>query len=164
MTKISERRVYYQYYRIHFNFNFHIHARRLEFFRQKKVFPTSKMFLFAQFSGIALLLPFVIIKFHLLGAIPPKVWFQVTAAGFFQAIYFAGLAGAYRHGDFSIAYPVVRSLPVFFVMLITLLLGQGEQISFHAITGIILVGIAACGTTGYSLIDDAALAGIFLSS
>jgi hypothetical protein len=79
----------------------------------KKAFPSSKMFLIAQFSGIVLLLPFVIIKFDLLGAIPPNVWLQVTAAGFF-------------------------------VMLITILLGgQGEQISVQAVTGIMLVGIAA---------------------
>jgi len=37
-------------------------------------------------------------------------------SGFFLAAYLAALAGAYRSGDTSIAYPPARSLSVIFVL------------------------------------------------
>ena len=109
----------------------------------------------------------------------------LLGAGFFQALYFSGLAGAYRHGDLSIAYPVARTLPVLLVLAISYLLGRGAQISSQAAMGSVIVVIsafflpmryfgefrlgnyfnlttlfallAAIGTMGYSVLDDAAL-------
>ncbi len=47
----------------------------------------------------------VVVYLEFLSEIPGKVWALVSAAGFFQALYFSGLGGAYRNGDLSIDYP-----------------------------------------------------------
>ena len=60
--------------------------------------------------------------------IPPFVWLCVICSGFFLAVYMAGLAGAYRTGDMSVAYPLARALPVLFITAITLLLGLGTPV------------------------------------
>jgi drug/metabolite transporter (DMT)-like permease len=106
-------------------------------------------------------------------------------SGFFLAAYMAVLAGAYRAGDISIAYPLARSLPVIIVFLITLILGTGKPLGIWVIIGIILIiagctilplkvlrqfrfsnyknlccllaVLAAAGIAGYTVIDDTAL-------
>ncbi len=120
-----------------------------------------------------------------LGAFTPAIWGWLVITGIFQAIYYRGLAGAYRNGDMSVSYPLARSLPVILVTLVNLFLGRSEQISTQALVGILLVAaggvmlpmrrfsewrlqnyinlaslwalVAAVGTTGYSIIDDHAL-------
>ena len=100
-------------------------------------------------------------------------------------IYFIGLAGAYKRGDISLAYPLARALPVLLVAIISLLwhnsgeigplgwIGMGlitagciilplphfRQFKLTAyLNGIIFMAlIAAVGTAGYTLIDDQAL-------
>jgi drug/metabolite transporter (DMT)-like permease len=97
----------------------------------------------------------------------------------------AVLAGAYRAGDISIAYPLARSLPVIFVFLITLIFSTGKPLGTWVIIGIILIVagcmilplkalnefrfsnyknlccllavLAAVGISGYTIIDDTAL-------
>ena len=109
----------------------------------------------------------------------------VLATGLFQATYYIGLAGAYKTGHMSIAYPLARSSPAIFVTVVSLLLGRSGQISPQCLYGIILIVVgafllpmrrfgefrlhnylnlsclfallAAFGTTGYSMIDDEAL-------
>ena len=109
----------------------------------------------------------------------------MLGAGLFQAIYYAGLAGAYRTGELSIAYPLARSLPPVLVVLASLALGRGDRISSQCMFGIALVFagglllplrhfrdlgtarlrdlsaalavLAAAGTAGYSLLDDQGL-------
>jgi drug/metabolite transporter (DMT)-like permease len=113
------------------------------------------------------------------------VWRLLSVTGLCQAIYYVALAGAYRSGDISVAYPLARSSPAVIVTLAALILGRSEQITMQAIIGIILVAVgsfmvpmrrfrelrlssywnltcvlalvAAVGTAGYSLIDDEAL-------
>lgn len=43
------------------------------------------------------------------------VWRYLFVAGIFQAIYYLGLTQGYRYGDFTIVYPIARSLPVLLV-------------------------------------------------
>ena len=113
------------------------------------------------------------------------VWLFMVISGFFLAAYLATLAGAYRTGDISIAYPLVRSLPVIFVYIATLILGKGHQVSWLLMFGIILIAagcmilpmksfgdfqlksyqnlccflaiLSALGVTGYTIVDDEAL-------
>lgn len=101
-------------------------------------------------------------------------------------VYFFGLAGAYKRGDISLAYPLARALPVLLVAAISLALGNGANIGRLSLVGMALITvgcvllplphfqkmrlrnymdavylmalIAALGTTGYTLIDDQALA------
>ena len=89
------------------------------------------------------ILPFLFNYRDLIYFIPSSVWIFILISGFFLAAYLATLAGAYRAGDISIAYPLIRSLPVIFVFIATLILGKGHEVSWLLITGIILIA-AGC--------------------
>jgi drug/metabolite transporter (DMT)-like permease len=118
-------------------------------------------------------------------AISPRVWLLLALTSACQAFYFINLAGAYRHGHMSIAYPVVRSLPALAVLAVTHLIGQGRPVTAVAIVGIVVVVgggfvlpmrrlgelrlknylhlsglfavLAGVGITGFTVIDYAAL-------
>jgi uncharacterized membrane protein len=151
----------------------------------KRVSPSAGFFLLTTLPGLLVLVPVAILNRDLLNGMSQAVWILLIVAGFFQAVYFSGLAGAYRSGDMSIAYPLARAVPVLLVMLISLLRGRGEQLTPLGLVGMLLVVIgciilplvrlrsfhpqryinpatgfalvAALGTTGYSITDDAAL-------
>jgi len=154
-------------------------------FLSKRLYPTSEVYMVALSGGAVILLPLILIHWSALHMFPLRVWLLLLGAGFFQALYFSGLAGAYRHGDLSIAYPVARTLPVLLVLILSYILGRGNQISLQAAAGSVIVVIAAFflpmryfgefrlrnylnltslfafmaafGTMGYSVLDDAAL-------
>jgi drug/metabolite transporter (DMT)-like permease len=67
----------------------------------------------------------------------PVVWTIVPISAVFQAIYFWGVTGAYRSGDFTIVYPLSRALPVLFIAFVDML--RGHTPSPLGWTGIILV-------------------------
>lgn len=151
----------------------------------KKCHPHALFFWVATFSGAILLSPFIWLHPQVLAAFPARVWIYLAATGFCMALYYVGLAGAYRAGDISVAYPLARSSPVIVVFLVTTLMGRGEQVSSLCVAGIMMVGggcfliplqrfshihirhylngacvlafVAAWGTAGYSIIDDEAL-------
>lgn len=151
----------------------------------KHAYPSTAFFLVANALGSLCLMPGLFLYGHVLPLFPKPVWLLVSLTGFFQAVYFWALAAAYRAGDMSIAYPLARSSPVIIVTIATVLLGRSDRLSAQSILGIFLVvggslilpmrrfndfrlrnysnlsclfalG-AAFATTGYSLIDDAAL-------
>lgn len=148
--------------------------------------PSAAFFLVASTTGSLFLSPaLVLYRDTLLHHIPARVWMLLFITGFFMALYFISLAGAYRAGDMSIAYPLARSSPVIVVSVVALMLGRGDQISAMCVAGIILVVggcfliplqhfrdlrlknylkpicglalLAAVGTSGYSIVDDEAL-------
>jgi drug/metabolite transporter (DMT)-like permease len=152
----------------------------------KSQHPSSAFFLVASVAGALLLSPVLVLSWDTIAhGISSQVWLLVTLAGFFMALYYIALAGAYRSGDISIAYPIARSAPVIVVTIVTLFLGRGDQVSNLCIAGIMLVVggcfliplrkfndfrlknyldmtcglalLAAIGTSGYSLLDDEAL-------
>lgn len=128
------------------------------------------------FSPIFFMTPDLIAK------ITFSLWGILLVAGLFQAIYYTGLASAYARGALSIAYPLARSLPLLFVVVLTFAVGRGSDLSPLAILGIIAIVIgalilpmnsfgdfksanhlnsssafavvAAIGTAGYSFSDD----------
>lgn len=142
-------------------------------------------FLLATILGCACLSPVVLSDPRIVAAFTPEVWVLLTITGFFQAIYYVGLAGAYRTGDMSIAYPLARSAPVLMVAGISLLIGRGHELTALSILGMVLIAfggivlpvrnlsewkprdwlhlsglmamVAAIGTSGYSMVDDHAL-------
>ena len=142
-------------------------------------------FLLANLFQVLLLLPIPLAYGAKALHLPGALWGWLAATGFFEALYYAALAGAYQHGELSIAYPLARAIPVLLVALVNLLLGRGGQLSPQALVGMALVftgcillplanptrprlrdyltismGMAlaaAIGTTGYSLVDDQAL-------
>ena len=135
--------------------------------------------------GCLLFVPVFILYGATLKAFPGIVWIYLLVTSFFLALYYITLAGAYRSGDMSVAYPLARSSPVIVVTVVTLVLGRGDQVSAQCVAGIILVVgacfllpmkrfsdfrvrnylnltcafafLAAIGTTGYSICDDEAL-------
>ena len=151
----------------------------------KRNSPTAASFLVASLVGIGLLMPFVLVFRDTVLYFTPLAWLFVWTSGFFQAVYYSSLAGAYNTGDMSIAYPLARSSPVIVVTVVSVLLGRGDQVSWQCIYGIVLVVtggfilpmrrfgelrlsnylniscllalLAAFGTTGYSIVDDEAL-------
>lgn len=151
----------------------------------KRNHPTASFFLVANTVGGLLLVPVVALHGKALPDIPASVWWLLAVTGCFMALYYASLAGAYRSGDISVAYPLARSSPVIVVTVITLLLGRGHQVSGQCVFGILLVVagcflipmrrfsdfrlsnylnptcglalLAAVGTSGYSIADDEAL-------
>lgn len=151
----------------------------------KRISPTAGFFLIANLAGAWIFFPWMIISPGIVHGIDGRVWAFVILTGLFQALYCISLAGAYRHGDLSISYPISRSLPVILVPLAAILLGRGNLLGIWFFLGAMLVlvggtlvsfdeirslkrrfvlsGIlplalcAAIGTTGYSLVDDHAL-------
>lgn len=151
----------------------------------KRKQPSIAFMLAANILGLLLMIPVLIIYWDALVFYSPVVWLYLVSTGVCQAVYFAGLTGAYRNGDLSIAYPLARSSPVVLVAVLTALLGLGKALSLQAVGGILLILagsfvlpmrsfsdfrlknyfnltsllalIAALGTTGYSIIDSQAL-------
>lgn len=66
-----------------------------------------------------------------------------------HAIYFVTLSSAYRHGDFSLVYPVARGLGVALVPAIALALFDEQLSALGALgIGLVVIGIAATGAMG----------------
>lgn len=144
--------------------------------------PTIGFFQLATLGTIFWFSPIFFMTGNLMINMPLALWGILLVAGLFQAIYCTGLAGAYARGALSIAYPLARSLPVLFVMVLTFTVGRGSDLSSLAILGMmtIVVGafvlpinsisdfkftdylnascafaiVAAVGTAGYSFMDD----------
>ena len=148
------------------------------------------LFFVVMFSFISALcsIPIFIIFHKSLQTIPTTVFFIAIASGFFMAIYTYTLNISYHYGEISLAYPLVRSLPIIFVAVITTALSIGKPLSIASIIGmiIIMIGcfilpttsikdlklknyinlttlfavIAALGTTGYSIFDDLSISSL----
>lgn len=148
--------------------------------------PSSASFLLANLFGTTLLVPFLVFgRAHVLGIIE-QFWLLLVLTGFFQALYFAGLAFAYKKGELSVSYPLARSLPTLLVTIVVFAFGQGGTIGRLALFGMALIVaggfliplqsfrdfslkryksvgviaalVAAIGTAGYSMVDDFTLA------
>ena len=108
-------------------------------FISKKQHPTLAFYLVANTIGVFCVLPILPYYWNKIPLVPQSVWIFIVSSGFFLAVYMAALAGAYRAGDMSIAYPLARSLPVIFVTIMTILLGKGHEVGWWLIAGIMLV-------------------------
>ena len=152
----------------------------------KRQDPVAAFFLGTCMTGALLLAP-TIFFFHdtLFHCFTPRVWLFLLATGFFMALYYVSLAGAYRAGDMSVAYPLARASPIIVVLTVAWLLGRGDQLSPRCVVGVLLVVVgcfliplkrfhnmhwrnyltttcglallAAIGTAGYSILDDETL-------
>jgi len=151
----------------------------------KRQNPSTAFFFVASAFAAICLSPLLIVYRDTFAAIPGRVWLWLGLTSIFEAIYYIGLAGAYRHGDMSVAYPLARALPVILVALLSATLGLGKPLSLVGVAGILLVaigclilplrslrqiqldksltaccllaGLAALGSTGYTLVDNQAL-------
>ena len=154
-------------------------------FISKKEYPSQAFYLVSNTFGVICILPLLLIYWSRIPMISTPVWLFMLISGFFLAAYLATLAGAYRAGDISIAYPLIRSLPVIFVFITTLILGKGHQVGGLLIAGIVLIAagcmvlplksfgnfhfkayqnlccllalLSALAVAGYTIVDDEAL-------
>ena len=146
---------------------------------------TAGFFLIACLPGVLYQAVVALFLWPELRSVPARVHVLNAATGFFQALYFVGLAGAYRHGEMSRAYPLARATPVVFVFLVSLAIGNSQGLGPLLAAGMALLVpgcfllpmrrfselrlrdyahpwclfalLAALGTTGYSILDDQAL-------
>ncbi len=151
----------------------------------KRRSPTLAFYFIATVSAALVVLPLLIANWHTLPLVPPFVWGLIVMTGGAQTVYYFGLAGAYQHGDMSLAYPLARALPVLAVAVISMLVNSGGEIGHVSLLGMLLISVgciilpmpyfhrlrwrdysdivylmavvAAAGTTAYTLIDDTAL-------
>ena len=72
---------------------------------------------------------------------PPQIWLFLLLTGVFQTFYYLGLTMGYRSGDFSVVYPLARSLPI--LLLAFFDIARGYFPSSLGCLGILLV-IAGC--------------------
>ena len=98
---------------LHAGWNFHGKSRN----------PSAAFFLVATAAGTLVLTPLLLLFHAELAAIPVKAWCLLVLTGFFLAVYYTGLATAYRLGDMSLAYPLARSTPIIFATIVTLTFG-----------------------------------------
>ena len=108
-------------------------------FISKKEHPTQTFYLVANTIGVICILPFLFYYSGFIPIVPSSVWIIVALSGFFLAAYLEALAGAYRAGDISIAYPLARSLPVIFVFLLSLIMDHRLPPGGWVLVGIILI-------------------------
>jgi drug/metabolite transporter (DMT)-like permease len=85
--------------------------------------------------------PALFLYSSILPTLPITFWLLIIATGFFEATYMIGLGRAYRLGDMSLAYPLVRALPILLVVLISIILGRGEALSILGVSGMVLVTV-----------------------
>lgn len=147
--------------------------------------PSISFFAVAATVSALTLLPLLVRFRALLPAIPAPFWLLLLLTAGSQALYMIGLATGYQRGEMSLVYPLARALPVLLIAAISLALGRGAGIgqvglggmvlvaagclvlpqrSFHDLSPghyrhswVLMAGVAALGTTGYTLVDDSAL-------
>ena len=112
-------------------------------FISKREYPTLSFYLVANIFGTLCVLPILYYYRSYIGMIPSTVWIYVTISGFCLAVYMALLAGAYRYGDLSIAYPIARSLPIIFVTAGAIIIGRDTVPEWPYFIGMISV-VAGC--------------------
>jgi len=76
--------------------------------------------------------------------LPWKFWALLGGSVFSDALlYCFGLIMAFKYMEMSVAYPVMRSLPIIFTAILTTCLGWGDPLSVTAVCGM-LIAFAGC--------------------
>ncbi len=152
----------------------------------KRQRPTTALFLLANAAAALLMSPVLFWHWDQLSAVPAAVWQLAFFTGFFNGGYYVALARAYRAGDLSIAYPLIRSIPALLITFFEVVQGRGGGFGEWYYAGIALLivgcfilpfrpglefrwsryldaccrwaGLGAVFIAGYTLIDSAAVA------
>ena len=150
-------------------------------FISKKNTPSAAFYLLNSMTSCTIYMPCVIFSGIDWAALGWHFWLFYLCSVFSEVIYFVGLFKTYRHTDISLAYPMVRALPVLLVAAVTGIFGIGKPLNFTAVLGMVIVFcgcvimplnklsdfswrnyvtpmlgfilLAACGTTGYTIFD-----------
>lgn len=144
--------------------------------------PSAAFYFITSLAACLVATPFIFIAKISWGALPAKFWlfFCLTSAA--NILYYFGLFKTYKKSDISMSYPLIRALPVVFTAVVTSVLGIGDRPSVLAFCGMFVVFcgcllmplekwsdfklrsyfspvigtiiLAACGTTGYTILDS----------
>ena len=109
----------------------------------KKDHPSTASFLLANLFGTMLVVPLLLMGTDYVSQMIRELWPLLLLTGFFQALYFSGLAHAYERGELSVAYPLARSLPALLVTGVVFLLGRGTPLGPAVLLGIGLIIVGA---------------------
>jgi len=112
-------------------------------FLGKKSNPSIAFFLVANTAGVLFLLPVIPYYWGRIAFVPLRVWAYLIVAGLFLTVYMGALAESYKNIDMSIAYPLIRSIPVIVVMCITIFMGRHREVNICFFPGILLA-VAGC--------------------
>ena len=147
----------------------------------KKSRPSAAFYLLNSVTSFCIYVPCVFFAGIDWSAFGVRFWLFVLGSIASEILYFIGLFKTYRSTDISLAYPMVRALPVLLVAAVTTLCGIGKELSPVALVGMFIVFagclmmplekfsqfswrnymtpvlgfmiLAACGTTGYTIFD-----------
>lgn len=147
----------------------------------KKSQPSAAFYLLTSVTSFLLYVPCVFFAGIQWSAFGGAFWGMVGLSICSEILYFIGLFKTYRSTDISLAYPMVRALPVLLVAAVTTVCGIGKSLNAAAIAGMFIVFagcllmplqsfsqfslrnyitpvlgymiLAACGTTGYTIFD-----------
>ena len=147
----------------------------------KKSQPSAAFYLLTSVTSFLIYLPCAFFAGIDWGALGAKFWGMALLSIASEILYFIGLFKTYRSTDISLAYPMVRALPVLLVAGVTTICGIGKPLSATAVAGMFVVFagclmmplqkfsdfswrnyvtpvlgymlLAACGTTGYTIFD-----------
>ena len=107
----------------------------------KKVAPSLSFYVLMSYTAAAIWLSFFLSSDLRLAQLPPRFFAMLAGSICGEVCYMIGLAHAYRKGDISLVYPVVRALPVMLIPPLTLLIGMGKPISGPALGGMALITV-----------------------
>ncbi len=99
------------------------------------------MFLSISIGATVLIFPFLLLLEFIL---PPVLWavpWYLVVGGILQAVYYMGMTNSYHGGDFTVAYPLARGLPVLMVAVFEA--STGDAPSPLGWMGILLIVIGA---------------------
>jgi len=155
-------------------------------FLSKANHPTIAFFVVVNGTIAILTIPFLFLAGIPYPELGRSFWLLLAGSILFETLAVVGLAGAYRKQDISIAYPLARALPVLLVAVTTMLFGIGQRPGLFSWIGFAIVAagcvllpqsglqiltwqnflrtvsgsilLAAIGTTGYTVVDNLAIA------
>ena len=147
--------------------------------------PSMAFYALMSLTASALWFPFMLKSGISPLTLPPHVVWLLLGSVCFEVMYMLGLARAYKRGDISFVYPVVRALPVLMIAAITTIFGIDAKLGASALCGMVLISVGcvampltsfrelklsnyinyttifillgAAGTTGYTLLDRSAM-------
>lgn len=147
----------------------------------KKSQPSAAFYLLSSVTSFCIYVPCVFFAGIDWSAFGTQFWSFLFCSIFFEILYFIGLFKTYRNADISLAYPMVRALPVLLVAAVTTFFSIGKPLNGCAFLGLFIVFagclvmplksfsqfslrnymtpalgamlLAACGTTGYTVFD-----------
>ena len=160
-------------------------------FMSKANRPSCAFFLLMNLVSAAVALPVVPFLKISWNTLPGAFWGCIIGSIVCEALYSVGLFSAYRRLDISVAYPIMRSLPVVFTPIATMIFHLGHAPGWIALTGMFSIAIgcvilqigslpkssfffsfsalvpilmASIGTTGYTILDSVGTKHFLLSS